>query len=36
MEEPIAFESSYEKVDTHGLGALGFKLDGRKVAERRV
>ena len=29
-------ESSYEKVDTHWLGALGFKLDGRTIAERRV
>jgi len=26
-------ETSYEKVDTHWLGALGFKLDGRSVAE---
>ena len=29
-------ESSYEKVDTHWLGALGFELDGRTIAERRV
>ena len=29
-------ESSYEKVDTDWLGALGFELDGRTIAERRV
>ena len=29
-------ESSYGLVDTHWLGALGFELDGRTIAERRV
>ena len=36
MRLGLTEESSYGLVDTHWLGALGFELDGRTIAERRV
>jgi hypothetical protein len=36
MRLGLTGESSYEKVDTHRLGTLGFELDGRAIAKCRV